>query len=64
MRRNHTMIVTVLLLASCEKHTDAMSPCFGKNGEPVVARAAMSVLAVSDEKPLKNCVFEPIGSGP
>ena len=58
------MIVTVLLLASCEKYTDAMSPCFGKNGESVVSRAATSLLNTSGESIAKDCVFEPLGSGP
>ena len=64
MQRNQVMIAAVLLLASCEKYTDATSPCFGKNGEPVVSRTATSLVAFSEEMVAKNCVFEPIGSGP
>ena len=64
MRRIQVMIATIFFFASCEKYTDATSPCFGKNGEPVVSRAATSLVAFSEEMVAKNCMFEPIGSGP
>ncbi len=64
MRRNQVMIATIFFLVSCEKYTDATSPCFGKNGEPVVSRAATSLLNTSGGSIAKDCVFEPLGSGP
>lgn len=64
MPRFQYLITTVLLLASCEKYTDATSPCFGKNGDPVVSRAATVLLALAEEPTGKDCRFEPIRLGP
>ena len=64
MPRFQYIIAAVLLLASCEKYTDATSPCFGKNGDPVVSRAATVLLALAEEPTGKDCRFEPIRLGP
>lgn len=64
MRTRHIMTTAILCLAACEKYTDATSPCFGKNDEPVVSRAATSLLAYAEAPPGKDCIFEPIGMEP
>jgi hypothetical protein len=54
------MVAAVPLLSACEQYTEKTSPCFGRNGEPVVTRAAISFAAtapVSDESS-KDCTFE------
>jgi len=54
------MVAAVSLLSACEQYTEKTSPCFGRNGEPVVARATVSFAAtapVSDESG-KDCTFE------
>lgn len=63
------MRVTILMMAllgvaACERYTEQTSPCFGKNGEPVVSRNAMTPLVLSftttSPDPSKDCVFEPV----
>lgn len=57
------ILTSLLLLAACEKYTDATSPCFGADGEPEVARSAATLLAFAETEPaLKDCIFEPIGA--
>lgn len=51
------------LLAACEKYTEQTSPCFGRNGEPQVTRAAFSASTMgapahATAKP--DCSFEPL----
>ena len=51
------------LLAACEKYTEKTSPCFGRNGEPQVTRAAFSVStmgAAAQETAMHDCSFEPL----
>lgn len=38
------------LLGACERYTEQTSPCFGRNGTPVVSRAAFS-FTTSDTQP-------------
>ena len=57
-------ILLLILLAACEKYSDATSPCFGANGEPAVGRSAVTPLAfMATRPPAKDCNFEPIGAG-
>ena len=54
------MVAAVPPLSACEQYTEKTSPCFGRNGEPVVTRATLSFEAaaiVSDESS-KDCTFE------
>jgi hypothetical protein len=54
------MVAAVPLLSACEQYTEKTSPCFGRNGDPVVTRATLSFAAtapVSDESG-KDCTFE------
>ncbi|SFE98151.1 hypothetical protein SAMN04488523_11410 [Sulfitobacter brevis] len=54
------VVAAVPLLSACEQYTEKTSPCFGRNGEPVVTRATLSFAAaaiVSDESS-KDCTFE------
>mgnify|MGYP000005842602 CR=1 FL=1 len=48
------------LLAACTQYTEKTSPCFGQNGEPVVARAAVSFAATAPVSTTigKDCTFE------
>lgn len=39
------MLLATPLLGACERYTEQTSPCFGRNGEPVVSRAAFSFAA-------------------
>ena len=58
-----TLLMMALLgVAACERYTEQTSPCFGKTGEPVVSRNAMTPLSVSSTSPdpAKDCVFEPV----
>lgn len=51
------------LLAACEKYTEKTSPCFGRNGEPQVTRAAFSVStmgAPAQDAAKPDCAFEPL----
>jgi len=36
------LLVATALLGACERYTEQTSPCFGRNGKPVVSRAAFS----------------------
>ncbi|CAD0187127.1 hypothetical protein RUESEDTHA_04039 [Ruegeria sp. THAF57] len=50
-----------VLLSACEKYTEQTSPCFGRNGEPRVTRAALSFSTMG--APVKqgskpDCSFE------
>jgi len=54
------MVAAVPLLSACEQYTEKTSPCFGRNGEPLVTRATVSFAAtaiVSDTSG-KDCTFE------
>ena len=54
------IVATVPLLSACEQYTKKTSPCLGRNGEPLVTRAAVSFAAtaiVSDQSD-KDCTFE------
>ena len=55
------IFVSFLVLAACEKYTDAISPCFGANGTPAVSRAASTPLAFAATEPGKDCLFAPVG---
>lgn len=51
------------LLAACEQYTEKTSPCFGRNGEPQVTRAAFSVSTMGapvQEVAKPDCTFEPL----
>ena len=61
------LLIATSLLGACERYTEQVSPCFGRNGEPVVSRAAYSPIVapvtqptVADSAPAsaKNCDFE------
>lgn len=49
-------VLLILSLAACEKYTDATSPCFGKDGKPVVARGSISYLSFAASSG-KDCSF-------
>ncbi len=51
------------LLSACETYTEQTSPCFGRDGEPQVTRAALSFSTMGEpvEEPSKpDCSFEPL----
>ena len=54
------MVVVMPLVSACEQYTEKTSPCFGRNGEPVVTRAALSFAATAHVSGAngKNCTFE------
>ena len=56
------LLPTILLgLTACERYTDATSPCFGSEGEPLVSRAAGVPLPLEGEPVADDdCVFEAI----
>ncbi|ETX13518.1 hypothetical protein OCH239_10020 [Roseivivax halodurans JCM 10272] len=59
-----TLAGLLLILAACEKYTEATSPCFGADGAPVVGRSAIALLTfAAEEYSRKDCVFEPIEPG-
>jgi len=59
------LMITLLGVAACERYTEKTSPCFGKNGEPVVSRSATTPLSFSTKSPnlTKDCTFEPVNGG-
>lgn len=61
------MLLATPLLGACERYTEQTSPCFGRNGEPVVSRAAFSFTApvapgraveATENAAAKDCNFE------
>ena len=57
------LCATVSLLSACEKYTEQTSPCFGRDGEPQVTRAALSFStmdAPAQQEAKPNCSFEPL----
>lgn len=61
------LLIAASFLGACERYTEQTSPCFGRNGEPVVSRAAYSPLTTPVTQPTvadsasasaKNCDFE------
>lgn len=57
------ILASLLLLAACEKYTDATSPCSGADGEPAVGRSTAMPLAFSATEPVsRDCMFEPFGA--
>lgn len=59
------LMITLLGVAACERYTEKTSPCFGKNGEPVVSRNATPHLSFSTKSPDidSDCAFEPVQGG-
>ena len=61
--RIHILMISALpLLGACSQYTDKTSPCFGRDGAPVVTRAAVTLIApdtVQQDVP-KDCMFEPV----
>ena len=58
------LFATASLLAACETYTEKTSPCFGRNGEPQITRAALSFSAMGnpEQTAAKDCTFEPLPS--
>lgn len=56
------LILIALSLSGCARYTDKTSPCFGRDGKPVVSRNAVTPLRFSSksEAPAKDCLFEPV----
>jgi hypothetical protein len=56
------LILIAVGLAACARYTDKTSPCFGRDGEPVVSRNAATPLSFSSksEDPARDCLFEPV----
>lgn len=54
------LLFATSLLGACERYTEQTSPCFGRNGEPVVSRAAYSPITtpVATVVSSKDCFFE------
>ena len=54
------IVAAVPLLSACEQYTEKTSPCFGRNDEPVVTRAALSFAATAHVSGVngKDCTFE------
>lgn len=61
--RTCVLILAALpFLGACSQYTDKTSPCLGRDGAPVVTRAAVTLVApdtVQQDVP-KDCVFEPV----
>lgn len=59
------LMIALLGVAACERYTEKSSPCFGKNGNPVVSRNATTPLTISTKSPdvVKDCTFEPVNGG-
>ncbi len=53
--KKFVLLFALILLSACEQYTDARSPCFGANGEPVAAVTLLPVQASDD------CLFAPVG---
>lgn len=45
------LLLAAPFLGACERYTEQTSPCFGRNGEPVVSRAAYSPIAAPVTQP-------------
>ena len=56
------LLLTFAGLAACTSYTDKTSPCFGKDGKPVVSRGMVTPLSFSatSPEPTANCQFEPV----
>lgn len=58
------LLIATPFLGACERYTEQTSPCFGRNGEPVVSRAAFSsaagkaIAAADPSTAAKDCNFE------
>lgn len=59
------VMISLLSVAACERYTEKTSPCFGKNGEPVVSRNGTTPLSFSTKSPNidTDCTFEPVQGG-
>lgn len=55
-----TVCIAAWTLAACETYTEQTSPCFGKNGEPVVSRAHHVFVSPTDDETseVNDCTFE------
>jgi len=57
------LCVAASLLVACEKYTEKISPCFGRNGEPQVTRSALSFLTMGapvQQAAKVDCTFTPL----
>lgn len=62
MRPIMTLLITTAFLASCDRYTEATSPCFGQGDTPQVSRAAQVPLSfVEPTSAAKDCDFQPMG---
>lgn len=54
------MVAAVPLLSACEQYNEKTSPCFDRNGEPLVTRAtvAFAATAIVSDQSDKDCTFE------
>jgi len=62
------LLTAFAALTACERYTDKSSPCFGRNGKPVVTRnsfpAALPHMPVVSQNAIdQDCVFRPLGTG-
>ncbi|MHA6268351.1 hypothetical protein ACXYMP_15925 [Aliiroseovarius sp. CAU 1755] len=59
------LLITLLGVAACERYTEKTSPCFGRNGEPVVSRNVTTPLSFSTKSPNidTDCTFVPVNGG-
>lgn len=62
------LLTAFAALTACERYTDKSSPCFGRNGKPVVTRnSAPAALpfapSVGRNAIDQDCEFRPLGTG-
>ena len=67
MIRRPILFGLLAALAACETYTDKTSPCFGRDGKPVVSRSSISpalfaTAAIARNAQNHDCVFKPIGA--
>ena len=65
--RSILLLTALAALSACENYTDQTSPCFGKNGKPIVSRSAFTpvLLAVPlvSQNASHDCLFRPVNTG-
>lgn len=67
MIRGPILFGLLAALAACETYTDKTSPCFGRDGKPVVSRSGISPAFFASAAIARNaqdhdCVFKSIGA--
>jgi hypothetical protein len=65
MRVMALLSTSLTCLTACERYTEATSPCFGRDGDPVASRSVLTPGTVDPTAYLNpDCSFAPIGARP